>query len=348
MFKLNEIIQEIKKSDKPFYVYMIYKPNGAVFYVGKGRVKIGDQRIAYHEREVRGLGKWERDYCHNKHKINTIKQIWKQGHEVHYTVDSWHETEEVAYARETELIASIGRCNIGTGPLTNLTDGGEKEMATASEETREQISQSLKEYYQQNPDKIQEMSERNKKWFEDHPEAIDAVKANNEKNKNHEHIINWLATTDKEVLDQKYEKHSEYLKEWHQTEEGKETTKKAAIKRNEKIRTDEHRKLMAEKTAKFIRENPEADKARRQKVAEIKLARTKARQLCWNILRDNLISEGKIKPTVLDVSSNMIYTWKKNGIIPEGLIPNGNSFTVEQWDELAERFKNGNAYFSKN
>ena len=319
----------------------MYKPNGAPFYVGKGKVKIGDQRIAYHECETRSEGSWKKQPHFNKHKINTIKQIWSQGHEVLYTVDSWHETEEAAYARETELIRSIGKKSTGEGPLVNLTDGGEREMTTVSEETREQISQSLKEYYQQNPDKIQEMSERNKKWFEDHPEAIDAVKANNEKNKNHEHIINWLATADKEVLEQKYEKHSEYLKEWHQTEEGKETTKKAAIKRNEKIRTEEHRKLMAEKTAKYIRENPEADKTRRQKVVEVKLARTKARQHCWNVLRDVLIAQGKIKPTVLDVSSNMIYRWKSRGIIPIDLIPNGNSFTPEQWDELAERFKNG-------
>ena len=73
MFKLSEIVKIIKSQEKPLYVYILYKPNGCPFYVGKGRVQVKDQRICYHECETRSSGDWKKQPHFNKLKINTIK-----------------------------------------------------------------------------------------------------------------------------------------------------------------------------------------------------------------------------------------------------------------------------------
>jgi hypothetical protein len=91
-------------SDSRFYVYVIFRPNGAPCYVGKG---VG--RRCYTPR---------RD--HNKHLRNLIR---KYG-ELPIAKVSENLTEAAAYELEVALIASIGRNRHG-GPLLNLTDGGE-------------------------------------------------------------------------------------------------------------------------------------------------------------------------------------------------------------------------------
>lgn len=90
-----------------FYVYILARPNGTPFYIGKG----SGHRVFDHDSEARS--------GHNCYKCNVIRKIWRNGGEVQrYTVFTTDD-EDAAYAYEAELIALHGRAN-----LTNGTDGG--------------------------------------------------------------------------------------------------------------------------------------------------------------------------------------------------------------------------------
>lgn len=90
-----------------FYVYILARPSGRPFYVGKGTRR----RVFDHDAEARS--------GHQCHKCNVIRKIWKQGGEVQrYTVFTTDDQDE-AYAYEAEMIALIGRKNLANG-----TDGG--------------------------------------------------------------------------------------------------------------------------------------------------------------------------------------------------------------------------------
>ena len=86
-----------------FYVYGHYKyDTGEVFYIGKG------------------VGK--RAYVKERNN-----PFWKSVSKKHgYTVQILEEFEDelAAYAKEKELVLQIGRRDLGTGPLVNLTEGG--------------------------------------------------------------------------------------------------------------------------------------------------------------------------------------------------------------------------------
>lgn len=331
MLKLDEVVAEIEKSEKPFYVYILYKPNGTPFYVGKG-TKITesryDERVASHEWESKHEAPPSRPY-RNEWKINTIKKIWREGGDVLYKLDSWHDAEETAYECEKSLIAMIGRKVTGDGPLTNLLEGGEKKIASLPGDVRERISDSLKAYYLNNPEKLQEMSDRAAEYFSN-PENRERARQNSTENNTAEYIRNWLATVDPEVLAEKHEKHSEFMKEWHSTDEGKEKTKQAASKRNEKLRTDEHRRHMAGKTKEYIENNRESFLAARAKAKEWAAERAKLRQECFNLVRDKLFAEGKSVRKDGDATSTMLYKWRQKGWVGDD-VPNGSSASIEDW-----------------
>jgi hypothetical protein len=108
--------------DKPFYVYVLCRPTGEPFYVGMGT---GD-RILVHEKNARH----QRSY-----KSSIIKSIWASGHQVRRTILERFDTAAEALALEVELIRVMGRRDLGHGPLSNLTDGGDGVLGL-SEETR--------------------------------------------------------------------------------------------------------------------------------------------------------------------------------------------------------------------
>lgn len=106
-----------------FYVYVLARPNGKPFYVGKGK----DSRVFRHELEAkRG---------HKCHKCNAIRKIWKQGGEVQRYIVFTTDDEQEALDYERETIALYGRAN-----LTNCTDGGDSVdgMSEASNLIRKQ------------------------------------------------------------------------------------------------------------------------------------------------------------------------------------------------------------------
>jgi hypothetical protein len=105
---LHQGIDSEELSKKKFYTYLLMRPDGTVFYVGKGK----GYRIDDHERDARnGI---------ESHKCRVIRKIWEQGGQVIKERVAFFDEEEDAYALEILLIAFFGREN-----LTNSTDGGE-------------------------------------------------------------------------------------------------------------------------------------------------------------------------------------------------------------------------------
>lgn len=91
-----------------YYTYVLIRPDGTVFYVGKGTAN----RINDHERDARkGI---------QSHKCNTIREIWRNGGKVIKQKVAFFNEEADAFEHEILLVNFFGRKN-----LTNLTDGGE-------------------------------------------------------------------------------------------------------------------------------------------------------------------------------------------------------------------------------
>jgi LEM3-like protein/NUMOD3 motif-containing protein len=95
-----------------FYIYALCRGDtGAPFYIGKGR----RERWAFHEWEARNGG--------SGHKCNTIRSIWAAGFDVVKVKIHENLSEPDAHGYEAALIAALGRRP--SGPLVNLTDGGD-------------------------------------------------------------------------------------------------------------------------------------------------------------------------------------------------------------------------------
>lgn len=120
MSKIHNIISReaflklLSEKSEGHYVYVLRKPDGIIchggvgtpFYVGLGQF----ERMYAHEEEAR-------DNSKTSPKVTAIREIWEQGGEVEYTIDSWHDQEP--WDREEHLINQIGRIVGGNGPLTN-------------------------------------------------------------------------------------------------------------------------------------------------------------------------------------------------------------------------------------
>jgi hypothetical protein len=91
-----------------FYVYVLARPSGVPFYVGKGKGK----RVGAHKYEARSACR-----CH---KCNIIRKIWREGGEVQYRIVFTTDDEQEAYQEEVRQITLYGR-----GNLCNRTDGGD-------------------------------------------------------------------------------------------------------------------------------------------------------------------------------------------------------------------------------
>lgn len=105
-----------------WYVYVLRRPDGHPFYVGKGKI----DRVFQHENEARHPN----DFRSNPFKLNVIRKIKKAGANLIYEIDFITDNETAALSREMLLIGALKRLHEG-GPLTNLDPGGGSSTGSA-------------------------------------------------------------------------------------------------------------------------------------------------------------------------------------------------------------------------
>ncbi len=165
----------VYKTDKvEFYVYVLldtrkpgtysynegkfifdYEP----FYVGKGRRNRAFSHFRYIDK-------------YNQHKYSVIKKILKITGNFPRAVLSKTFSEQKAHEYEKRLILDIGRTDLGTGPLTNKTAGGEGAVGRViTEEQKEKCSKSAKKFWLSLSEKerqkvVEAMSDKRRKTLE--------------------------------------------------------------------------------------------------------------------------------------------------------------------------------------
>jgi len=126
----------IKQYPGQFYTYILKRPDGRPFYVGKGNCK--GFRIEAHGKEALS------NKCANSYKRNVIRKIWEDGGQIDYEIALFTHDVEMAFDKEIELIHLYGRKDKKTGVLANMTDGGEDPPDHTgekhSEETKSKMS----------------------------------------------------------------------------------------------------------------------------------------------------------------------------------------------------------------
>lgn len=169
-------IAEIKANPDRFYVYVLSKPDGEPFYVGcavarRGRTR---HRILDHEMFAKR--------SEQSLRASIIRKIWAAGRNVHRSIDSWHDSQEPMFAREMELIAQIGRRDLGRGPLANGNDGGTGAIGLLPEtiakmkrhnrekwtlEARQVAAERARAHHVANPDHRRKMGAGTKRYLSD-------------------------------------------------------------------------------------------------------------------------------------------------------------------------------------
>jgi len=122
---------------KEYYVYEYSDPiTNEIFYVGKGQ----GNRCYDHIAEAKKEGNKG-----NLLKKSKIRKILKHGLEPVVTIVYKTLNEQDAYDEEGRRVKLYGRRDLGTGPLTNLNDGGTGSSAM-SQETKDKIQASRGEF----------------------------------------------------------------------------------------------------------------------------------------------------------------------------------------------------------
>src|SRR5208337_4466529 len=100
------------------YPYQKYDFLYAPFYVGKGQGKRWKQHLFE-------AFTWDKSIGPNTLKINVIRKIKKETGQNPQIFKIENLTEKQALELEKKLVAHFGRRDLGTGILTNMTDGGD-------------------------------------------------------------------------------------------------------------------------------------------------------------------------------------------------------------------------------
>jgi hypothetical protein len=211
---LQEAKNSILQHPGQFYVYLLKRPNGVPFYVGKGNCK--GFRIEAHVREALS------NKHKNKYKVNIIRKIFEAGEQIDYEIVFTND-EKVAFDKEMELISFFGIKNQG-GVLSNMSDGGEGNCGNIMSDTSKKlISKALVGI---------KRSEETKK------------KISNSRKGKSSRLIGWHHSDDakKKMSDARKGK-SNGREGTHLSEE---TRKKISLSCKGKIRSEEYRKKMSE------------------------------------------------------------------------------------------------------
>jgi len=118
-----------------YYVYIYYCDQNIPFYVGYGKNK----RMFDHLNEA----KKNQNTGKNEHKLNKIRKLLSKGLEPRIEIYAAELSREEACQIEIELIKKFGRSDLGLGPLTNMTKGGDGTVDW-SDELKEKLSKKRK------------------------------------------------------------------------------------------------------------------------------------------------------------------------------------------------------------
>ena len=134
--------------EERYHVYIIWDPiKNEPFYIGwtdKKRKGTSRTREEDHLLEAKRYNNgMSIDSSANLHKINKINKIFDNGYEPEFRIVFESNNISKIKAKETFFIKKYGRADLGLGPLTNMTDGGEG-VVNQSIETRKKKSKARK------------------------------------------------------------------------------------------------------------------------------------------------------------------------------------------------------------
>ncbi len=120
-----------------FYVYHYCDPkSGTPFWVGKGQGKRAYVHLTACNRP--------KHCCYDTFFYKKLRKMFSNGVEPNIEIIQRFSKEEKALKFETSEIKRIGRRNLGLGPLTNLTDGGEGSSGyVTSDKTKQKLREAL-------------------------------------------------------------------------------------------------------------------------------------------------------------------------------------------------------------
>ena len=108
---------------KQYYVYVIIDPsNNQPFYVGKGS---GD-RMYRHKYDAMQKSKQDGSYVNNKPHHQHIRYLLEHDHDLKYEQICTNCSNTQALNEERKLIERLGRKVVNTGPLLNISRGGQQ------------------------------------------------------------------------------------------------------------------------------------------------------------------------------------------------------------------------------
>lgn len=120
-----------------YYVYAYLREEGGnPFYIGMGK---GD-RLFDHLKEA----KKDLNSKSGQHKLNTIRKLLKEGKEPLIKIIQNNLSRKEAADLEIKLISVYGRQDLGTGILTNQTNGGDGNRGWSNEERQKVRDRNLR------------------------------------------------------------------------------------------------------------------------------------------------------------------------------------------------------------
>lgn len=135
------------------FIYGNYSFNYEPFYVGKG----ARYRFRAHLKEAEKL----LNKNPTSFKIRKIHKIWESGNKLFIVKVKSNISNIEAISLEKEVIKAIGRRDIKSGPLVNMTDGGDG-LKNISAVLRSKMSRSRKKFIKAHPECLEMHSARMK------------------------------------------------------------------------------------------------------------------------------------------------------------------------------------------